>query len=462
MSVDPHAYRQWTGPAQERALQALRDQMGAREWRPFWCPDEKCDGQPHEQWTWNHARSDQRPPKGKDWLVWLLMSGRGAGKTRTGSEWLHRMVQVVPRVGVVGPTSSDVRDIMLEGESGILTIAKPGHRPLYEPSKRRLTWPNGAVAQLFSAEEPDRLRGPEHYAIWCDEPAHWPLVQDCWDNMMFGLRLGPAPKVCVTTTPKPRPWLKDLLSASTTRLSRASTYANLSNLAPPFREMILSRYEGTRLGRQELLAEMLEDVEGALWSWDLIERARVSGAPDCVRIIVGVDPAGSKKKSADETGIVVVGMDADGDMYVLDDKSGHYSPHGWASAANAAYDTWSADAIIAEKNFGGEMVEHTLRTSGYRDARVLVRQTRRGKALRAEPLVGRYEKDEGHVHHVGAFIDLETQMCEWRPYEDADSPDRVDALVYAATELMRGSQPATVASPTSLRERLRLVQGGAA
>jgi phage terminase large subunit-like protein len=283
-----------------------------------------------------------------------------------------------------------------------------------------------------------------------------------WDNLLFGLRLGANPRIIATTTPKPRPWLKTLVKDPRTRLSRASTYANLDNLSPVFAERIIARYEGTRLGRQELHAEILEDVEGALWTWDLIERGRVVAPPDLARIVVGVDPAGSKKKSADETGIVVVGIDPDGDLYVLDDRSGHYSPHGWASAVNAAHDDWSADAIVAEKNFGGEMVEHTLRTSGYRDARILVRQTRRSKALRAEPLVGRYEKDDGHVHHVGTFADLETQMCEWQPYEHTGSPDRVDALVYAATELMQHSGAASMASPTTLRDRLRIIPGGAA
>ena len=460
MTTDPHSYRQWTAQSQERALAVLQQQMGSREWRPFWCPDATCPGTPHGDWAWNHARPDQRPPTDPDWFVWLMKSGRGAGKTRTGSEWIHRVVDVVPRVGLVAPTGADARDIMLEGESGLLTIAKPGHRPLYEPSKRRLTWPNGAVGTLFSAEEPDRLRGPEHYAAWCDEPAHWPLVQEAWDNLLFGMRLGPRPRIVVTTTPKPRPWLKDLMTRPDTRMSQASTYENLSNLSPVFRQAVIGKYEGTRLGRQELLAEVLDDVEGALWNWGLIERSRVAGSPSLVRIVVGVDPAGSKKKSADETGIVVVGIGDDGDLYVLDDRSGHYSPHGWATAANSAYDDWSADALVAEKNFGGEMVEHTLRSSGYRDARIVVKQTRRGKALRAEPVVGKYEQDK--VHHVGAFGDLETQMTEWQPYESGDSPDRVDALVYAATDLMRGSTPASVSTPATLRDRLRVIEGGAA
>lgn len=449
-AADLTQYKTWTPQTQEKALAALRDQMGTRTWRPFYCQKPECDGNPHDDWDWQHARADQRPPTDLEWLTWLMMGGRGAGKTRAGSEWVHRMVEKVGRIGLIGSTGPDVREVMLEGESGLLTTAKPGHRPFYEPSKRRLTWPNGAVGSIYSAEEPDRLRGPEHYAVWADEPAHWPLVQDAWDNMMFGLRLGTHPRICVTTTPKPRPWLKNLIADNRTRLARTSTYANLVNLSPVFAERIIERYEGTRLGRQELHAEILDDVEGALWSWDLIERARVAAAPDLVRIIVGVDPAGSKNKNSDETGIVVVGADSDGDLYVLDDRSGRYSPHGWAQATNAAYEQWAADAVVAEKNFGGDMVLHTLQSSGYRDARVIVRTARRAKALRAEPLVGRYEKDEGHVHHVGTFPDLETQMTEWQPYESSDSPDRVDALVYAGTELMRGRGAAQIATPTQL------------
>jgi phage terminase large subunit-like protein len=457
VTIDPEAYKRWTPAAQEKALNLLRAAQNEK-WRPFYCTDSQCDGKPHDNWAWNHARSDQRPPTDMDWVVWALIGGRGSGKTRTGCEMTHRVIEKVPRIALIAATGADIRDTLLEGESGILTIYPPGKRPVYEPSKRRVTFHNGAVATTFSAEEPDRLRGPEHYWVWADEPAHWALVQEVWDMMMFGLRLGPHPRVVVTTTPKPRPWLKSLLKEDTTRISRVSTYANLANLSPVFAERIINKYEGTRLGRQELHAEVLEDVEGALWSWELIERARVAVEPELRRIVVGVDPAGSKKKSADETGIVVVG-EADGELFVLEDLSGHYSPYEWASKANAAYEKWSADAIVAEKNFGGDMVAHTIKTSGYTGARVLVRQTRRSKALRAEPIVGRYEKDEGHVHHVGTSLgDLESQMTEWVPAEDPDSPDRVDALVYACTELLKNAVPGAVANPT----KLRIVRGGAA
>jgi phage terminase large subunit-like protein len=452
--IDRDLYRKWSPAAQEKALNALREARNDN-WRPFYCPTPQCPGTPHDVWEWNHARPDQRPPTDRDWLVWLLKSGRGSGKTRTGTELTHRMIEKVPRIALVGATNPDVRDTMLEGESGLLSAYPPGKKPHYEPSKRKITFHNGAVGMLFSAEEPDRLRGPQHYFAWCDEPAHWPHVQDAWDMLMFGLRLGERPRVIVTTTPKPLPWLKQLIKEPTTRMSVASTYDNLANLSPVFRDRVIAKYEGTRLGRQELNAEILEDVEGALWNLGMIEVDRVAHIPDMDRIVVGVDPAGSKKKSADETGIIVVG-ECDGDLYPLADRSGHYSPAGWAEAANAAYEEFSADAIIAEKNFGGEMVEHTLRTSGYTNARVLVRHTRRSKALRAEPIVGMYERHK--VHHTQSFVDLEGQMTEWVPYEDTDSPDRVDALVYACTELLRGAAPATVGNPT----KLQLVRGGAA
>jgi phage terminase large subunit-like protein len=423
------------------------------QWKPFYCTVPGCDGKPHGVWTWPHARADQHPPKGA-WAYWMNLGGRGAAKTRTGSEWVQRCTRVFGRIACVAPTGPDFRATMVEGESGLLATAHPEFRPLWEPSKKQLTYPNGAVVTGYSAEEPDRLRGPEHHAAWCDEPAFYAMVQQVWDNLLFGLRLGRRPRVCLTTTPKPRPWLRSLLKDPALVLVRSSTYDNLHNLSPVFAQQVLDKYEGTRLGRQEIHAEILDDVEGSLWTWDMLDGCRVDGAPTLRRIVVGVDPAGSKAQGADETGIVVVGIDSDGDLYVLDDRSGHYSPHGWATAANAAYDDWSADAIVAEKNFGGEMVEHTLRSTGYRDARILVRQTRRSKALRAEPVVGRYE--QGKVHHVGSFTGLEEQMTTWQPYETTHSPDRVDALVYAATEVMGRSADATMSSPT----RLRLLQGG--
>lgn len=440
------AFKRWTPAAQEKALQALRERT-AKNWRPFYCPNPLCNGQPHGEWDFPHARADQRPPTDRDWLVWLLMSGRGTGKTRTGTEFTHRVTRKLPRIAIIAGTSTDAREVMLEGESGLLTIAPPDHRPFYEPSKKRLTWPNGSIGTIFSAEEPDRLRGPEHYYAWGDEPAHWPLVQECWDNLLFGLRLGARPRIMLTTTPKTRPWLKELLADERTRKVSVSTYENLDNLSPVFAERIISRYEGTRLGRQELHGEMLTDVEGALWNWEMIEEHRTLRPPSFERVIVAVDPAGSSRRTADETGIVVAGAVGD-EAWVLEDRSGHYSPHGWAKAVEYMYEKWEADAIVAEVNFGADMVRHTLETSGV-TGRIIDQRSARGKEIRAEPVVGLYE--QGKVHHTEVFEDLEAQMTEWVPHETRDSPDRVDALVFAITELtLKRRKKASVASPVEL------------
>jgi phage terminase large subunit-like protein len=448
--VHDDVWKRWTPAAQEKALEALRAAQ-ANTWRPFYCRIADCDGRPHDDWLWNHARKDQRPPTDPDWLVWLLMSGRGAGKTRSGAEYVHRLTEKYPRIALIAPTGPDLRDTLVEGESGILTISPPGKRPLWEPSKKRLTFPNGAIASGFSAEEPDRLRGPEHYAAWLDEPAFYPLIEDVWDNLLFGLRLGPRPHVVCTTTPKPKPWLKSLLKDPRTRLSRVSTYANLENLSPIFAERIIGKYEGTRLGRQELHAELLEDVEGALWTAALIQEDRVAQHPDLSRIVVAIDPAGSSRDSADETGIVVAGR-SNGHYYVLADRSGHYTPSGWARAAMNAYEEFSADAIVGETNYGGEMVEDTLRSQGF-DFRFKGVHAKKSKRLRAEPIVGLYEQHK--VHHVGEFVDLEGEQTEWVP-DESDSPNRLDAVVYALTELAMGVQHAAISSPT----RLRLLEGG--
>jgi phage terminase large subunit-like protein len=451
--VDLDAYRTWTPAAQQRALSALQSRTND-SWRPFYCQKPNCDGNPHDAtpgttmpWEWNHARADQHPPKDPDWLTWLITSGRGAGKTRTGSELTHQMTEVTGRIAVIAATGADVRDTCLEGESGILTIARPNRRPKYEPSKRRLTWPNGCIATTFSAEEPDRLRGPEHGFAWWDEPAHAPLVQEGWDNLLFGLRVGTHPRICLTTTPKPRPWLKGVIADHRTRLTVTSTYANLANLAPTYAEQIVARYEGTRLGRQELHGEILEDVEGALWSWEMIEASRVVAAPEMVRIVVGVDPAGSSRVQSDETGIVVVGRDAVGDVYVLDDRSGRYSPLGWATAAHHAYLDHEADAIVAETNFGADMVASTIRSSGFSD-RLITVHARRAKDVRAEPIVGLWE--QGRAHIVGTMPELEAQLVSWVPYAGDHSPDRLDAMVYAATIVAQRPGHVEVVSPTHL------------
>lgn len=451
-------WRTWTPDAQRRALDLLRETEG-HTWQPFYCARTDCDGRPHDTWAWEHGRADQRPPPWADpWLVLLFRGGRGSGKTRGGSEITHRVTDHPPRVGLIAATGPDLRDTIVEGVSGILATAPPGKRPLWEPSKKKLTWPNGCIGQGFSAEEPDRLRGPELGFVWADEPAHYPLIDEVWSNMHLGLRDKRVehPKIVATTTPKPVPWMKKINADPMTVVRVVSTYANLHNLAEPFRNQILDRYEGTRTGRQELHGEILEDVEGALWSWDMFDR--VADAGDLTRIVVGIDPAGSANRRSDETGIIAVGADQAGHLYVLADRTGRYSPGGWASLAHDLVDRLSGDVIVAEKNYGGDMVRHTLETTGHATTRVRLVDSRRGKAIRAEPLVAYYEKHK--VHHVGDLTDLETELTTWVPGE-GDSPNRLDALVHAATELLRHISPAAVANPRDLGRRvpnLRLVQ----
>lgn len=443
-------WRRWTPVAQEKFLLRLRE-VRKSTWRPFYCHTPGCDGKPHDEWNFKHARADQHPPPG-DWLTWLIRGGRGSGKTRTGAEWTNRRVRVSPRVALIAPTGPDARDILVEGESGILATASPEATPTWEPSKRKLTWPNGAIGHTFSGEEPDRLRGPQFYDAWIDEPAHMPLIEQVWSNLLFGLRLvnGHGNRICATTTPLPTKWMKDLIADPTTISVVASTYANVDNLAPAFAAQVLAKYEGTRLGRQEIHGEILADVEGALWAYSSIEENRAEHPPlDLDRIVVGIDPAGTTSKRSDETGIVVVGVAGDS-FYVLDDRSGAYTPNVWATKAMAAYERWEADAIVAETNYGGEMVTATLRAADERP-RVITVHSRRGKALRAEPIVALYER--GKVHHVGVFTDLEDQMISWVP--GTDSPDRVDALVHAITQLAGSADPAAIATPTQLRMRTR-------
>lgn len=459
--VDVDAYKQWKPEYQQRALALLQERQNS-SWRAFYCPQTDCDGRPHDTWDWPHARVDQRPPKWSgDWLTLLLSGGRGSGKTRTGSEITHRVTEITPRIILIGATGPDFRDTMVEGVSGILACSPPGKRPLWEPSKKRLTWPNGCIAQGFSAEEPDRLRGPQSGFVWGDEPAHWPLVQEVWDNMLFGLRIkgrnGLAPKVVATSTPKPTKWMKALMKDPMTITHRVSTYANLDNLAETFRQTILDRYEGTRLGKQELHGELLEDVEGALWSWEMF--VWVEAAPQLQRIVVAVDPAGTANAKSDETGIVVLGISVEKDIYVLADYTGKYSPAGWGDKALDAADDFSADCIVAEKNYGGEMVRHVLEVAAERRKTIAPNiklvNSRRGKAIRAEPVVALYEKSR--VNHVGARGDLallEEEQTEWVPGE-GDSPNRVDALVHGVHELAKAVMPASVADPNKLLRRHR-------
>ena len=394
-------------------------------------------------------RPKQTPPPG-DWRVWLILAGRGFGKTRTGAEYIREAVTVgtARHVALIGPTAADVRDTMIEGESGLLAVFPPDQRPKYEPSKRRVTFRNGAVATAFSADEPDRLRGPNHDLAWADELAAW-RYPEAWDMLVFGLRVGDQPRVVVTTTPRPTTVIRSLVDRSDVVMARGSTYENRSNLAGAFLDEILDRYEGTRLGRQELHAEILADVEGALWDRDSIDNHRVTSAPDLARIVVAIDPAASAKASSSETGVVVAGLGTDGHGYILDDRTTRGTPLEWASAAVAGYHLHNADRLVAEANQGGDMVRHTIETVEAGLPLKMVHASR-GKRTRAEPVAALYE--QGRVHHVGAFIELEDQLCGWVPGVSA-SPDRLDALVWALTELMvTGSRQAATITPISLTQ----------
>lgn len=393
-----------------------------------------------------HARPEQLPPPGA-WRVWLLLAGRGFGKTRTGAEWVREVARATPtaRIALVAATASDVRDVIVEGESGLLAISPPHERPMYEPSKRRLTWPNGALATTYSADEPDRLRGPQHSHAWTDELAAW-RFPDAWDQLMLGLRLGADPRVVVTTTPRPTALVRQLVAAPTTHTTRGSTYDNRANLAPAFIEQIVAKYEGTRLGRQELEAEILDDAPGALWKRPMIDDARIAHAPDLVRVVVAVDPAVSARATSDETGVVVAGVDRAGHGYILEDLSGRYSPAEWAALVVDAYARHRADRIVAEANQGGALVEANIRTASPNVAVELVHATR-GKAVRAEPVAALYE--QRRVHHVGVLAALEDQLTGWDPTTAERSPDRLDALVWALTSLLvDGGPPPAQRAPT--------------
>jgi phage terminase large subunit-like protein len=377
------------------------------------------------------ARDEQLPPPG-DWRAWLILAGRGFGKTRTGAEVINRMAMTYPgsRIALVGATAADVRDVMVEGESGIQACSNPEDMPIYEPSKRRVTWPNGSIATTYSAEEPSRLRGPQHSFAWCDEIAAW-KYPEAWDQLMFGLRLGSDPRAVVTTTPKPIKLVRDLIADATTAITRGSTLDNRKNLPKAFIDKILTKYHGTRLGRQEIGGEMLEDIEGAMWNLDVIEMNRVRDHPNLVRIVVAIDPAATSSATSDETGIIVAGLGVDGHGYILEDYTMRGTPDQWARAAVDAYHQWQADRIVAEVNQGGEMVEAVIRTV---DVMVPYKSVHasRGKATRAEPISALY--DQGRVHHVGSLPHLEDQMTQWIP--GMKSPDRMDALVWAVHELM--------------------------
>lgn len=389
------------------------------------------------------ARPNQIAPDGA-WQNWLILAGRGWGKTRTGGEWINEQVweRGKRHIALVARTAADARDVMVMGESGLLQSAHPKRRPRYEPTKRRVVWSNGAIATMYSAEKPDALRGPQHDVAWCDEPAAWKYPDDTWSNLQFGLRLGDRPQAVLTTTPRPIPLVKELLADPTTVSSRGSTYENTRNLPRSFLQRVRKKYEGTRLGRQEIHAEVLDDNPGALWKRAaMLDAHRVVRAPTLVRIVIAVDPAVSANALSNETGIVAVGLGEDGHGYVLGDYSLSDTPAKWGSAVITAYCLHEADRVVGEVNNGGDLVEANVRTAA-RDANPRVEvaykavRASRGKQTRAEPVAALYE--QGRVHHVGSLPVLEDQLCDWDPTTNAPSPDRLDALVWGVSFLMLG------------------------
>lgn len=401
--------------------------------------------QRNDGWSW----SGQLPPPG-NWRIWLFLAGRGAGKSWTGAQAVCRVARERPgcRIALVARTSADARDVMVEGVSGIVAVSPDDFMPNYEPSKRRVTWPNGSMATTFSADKPDQLRGPQHHFAWADELAAWHYAE-AWDHLQFGLRLGANPRVIITTTPRPTSIIREMVEEARTGdevvLTTASTWDNAHNLSRNALDALRKRYEGTQLGRQELYAEILDSVEGALWTREIIERSRRSSlmpghteTPGLARIVVGVDPATTSEEDSSETGIVVSAIDSRGHGYVLDDRSLRASPRQWAQIAIAAFDEWQADRVIVEVNQGGEMVSHTLRTERTTIPITAVRAAR-GKMARAEPVSALYE--QGRISHAGAFPELEDQMCTWVPGEP--SPDRMDAMVWCMHHLFPMRLPAS-------------------
>lgn len=377
----------------------------------------------------------QEPPKG-DWRVWLLMGGRGSGKTRAGAEWVHEVARRAGklRIALVAETLGDAREVMIDGVSGICRIARR-HRPEFEASRRRLVWPNGTIAQIFSSEDPESLRGPQFHLAWCDELGKWRHAQETWDMLQFGLRLGDRPRALVTTTPRAGELLRVLASDRGTVLAKIRTADNAGNLAKGFIEALNERYGGTRLGRQELDGELIADREDALWSRDRLEAIRQRPAGPLSRIVVAVDPPATASAHSC-CGIVVAGLDEAGRAVVLADLSVvGASPAGWAGAVVRAFRRFDADRVVAEVNQGGDMVAAVLRSIDAALPVTMVRATR-GKFLRAEPVAALYE--QGRVVHAGSFPELEDQMCDFGPdgLSSGRSPDRLDALVWALTALV--------------------------
>jgi phage terminase large subunit-like protein len=399
-------------------------------------------------YIWEYvARSEQLPPEG-DWRIWMIMAGRGFGKTRAGAEWVRMIADTDPRarIALISSSLAEARAVMVEGESGLLAICRPDHRPHFEPSLNRIRFESGAQAQLFSAAEPEALRGPQHSHAWCDEIGKWPLAGEratrCWDNLLLGMRLGENPRIAVTTTPRAVPLVKRLVAQAAAggevAISRGRTSDNVS-LPARFHSAIEREYGGTQLARQEIDGELLEDIEGALWTRSMLEQARENGpVPEAARAVIAVDPPASA--DGDECGIIVAALGIDGIARVLADCSmGRATPAEWANQVAVAAREWNADRVVAEANQGGAMVESVLRAAD-RSLPIRLVHASRGKIARAEPVAALYAA--GRVRHIGVFARLEDQLCGMLvggTYAGPGrSPDRADALVWALTELLLG------------------------
>ena len=399
-----------------------------------------------------YARPGQIPPEG-EWHVWLALAGRGWGKTRTGAEWVRENVcgktpltgGKYGRIAIIAETAADARDVMIEGPSGLLEVHPAEFRPLYQPALRRLTWPNGAVATVYNAVEPDQLRGPEHDLAWGDELCKWAYARRTWDQLQFGLRQGNPPRCCITTTPRPIPLLTEILNDESTVVSKGITLDNRDNLAPSFIAQIMRKYQGTRLGRQEIMGEILDDVPGALWTRQVLDDCRVdpSKVPEFARVVVAVDPSGTggDEDEGEEIGIVVAGRGIDGRGYVITDATCKLGPDGWGRRAVTMSHRHEADRLVAEINFGGAMVKQVIKTI---DSEVAYKELRasRGKVARAEPVAAMFE--QGRISLIGGFAELEDEMVLMTStgFIGERSPNRVDAMVWAMQELMLTHIPA--------------------
>lgn len=392
------------------------------------------------------ARDDQLPPADEEnelpWRTWVLLGGRGSGKTRAGAEWIRAVAMQAEqsdeerRIALVGKTVHDVRNVMIEGVSGLLAVHAASERPVFEPSKRRLTWPSGTVAEMYSADECEGLRGPQFSFAWCDELAKWRNGQKAWDMLQFALRLGDAPRAVVTTTPRPIALLKAIMADARSKVARLNTQDNAQHLAPAFVAEMVRRYANSDMARQELYGEIIEDHEAALWRRSWIDAARIETAPECGRTVVALDPPVTATHRSDACGIVVAGIGVDKRAYVIADRTIQgREPKVWAEAALAAYDDYGADALVVEVNQGGDLIGEVLRQFR-RDLPISEVRATRGKWLRAEPVAALYA--QGRVVHAGYFTELEDQMCAFGGDGRVigRSPDRVDALVWAITELM--------------------------